>query len=118
MKIKFISILAAFIIIVLACSKKTETTNTVTTIDCTGITPKFSTDVSILIQTSCATGSGCHGIGSTNAGGPLMNYTQIANKKIGIRNQVLNNLMPKGGSLTLAQKQTIVCWIDAGTLNN
>jgi hypothetical protein len=47
-----------------------------------------------------------------------MNYTQIANKKIGIRNQVLNNLMPKGGSLTLAQKQTIVCWIDAGTLNN
>ena len=119
MKIKFSLIIATCLIMLFSCSKSSDSgTEIGTTISCSGVTSTFAANVSTLIQTTCATSSGCHASGSSNSGGTLINFTQISNKKITIRAQVLNNIMPQGSTLTTAQKQTIVCWIDAGALNN
>ena len=86
--------------------------------DCGGITRKFSTEVLPVMQTKCSFASDCHGTGSTNSGGLLTNYDNIKNKAILVRHQVLIGAMPKGGSLTATELNTIVCWIDSGSPNN
>ena len=47
------------------------------TVDCSGPAKSFVTDVSPVFQTSCTINSGCHGTGSGNGHGPLLNYSQI-----------------------------------------
>jgi hypothetical protein len=108
-----------------ACSKSTDTTlnnnnnnNNGGSVDCTGAAKLFSTDVNPIIQSTCATGSSCHGTGSINGPGELRTYSEIANAHAAIRSAILSGLMPKTGSLTNAQKNTIICWIDNGALNN
>jgi hypothetical protein len=86
--------------------------------DAPNTTTKFSADAAPIIATRCASSPGCHGTGSSNSGGVLVSYTQINSKKIAIRTSILNGSMPQGSSLTDAQKKAIVCWIDAGALNN
>jgi len=85
---------------------------------CTGVTSTFAANVQPLIQTRCATGSGCHASGSGNSGGPLTNHAQISAKAASIKSQVNSGAMPQGGTLTAAQKATIVCWINGGSPNN
>ncbi|TAD85983.1 MAG: hypothetical protein EAY75_09865 [Bacteroidetes bacterium] len=85
---------------------------------CVGAAPTFAANVLPLIQTRCATGSGCHGTGSGNSGGPLTTHAQISAKASTIRSQVNSGAMPIGGTLTAAQKATIVCWINGGSPNN
>jgi hypothetical protein len=99
-----------------SCNKK-DAPNT-TTVDCATTPAKFSADAAPIIATRCASSPGCHGTGSSNSGGVLVSYTQINSKKIAIRTSILNGSMPQGSSLTDAQKKAIVCWIDAGALNN
>jgi hypothetical protein len=99
-----------------SCEKK-DTPNT-TSVDCATTPAKFSADAAPIIATRCASSPGCHGTGSSNSGGVLVSYTQINAKKIAIRASILNGSMPQGSSLTDAQKKAIVCWIDAGALNN
>jgi hypothetical protein len=104
-----------------ACSKSGSSGDTgggTTTVDCAGSTAKFSTDASPVFVTKCAISSGCHSTGATNSGGVLITHTQISAKKANIRTAVLNGTMPQGSTLTTAQKQAIVCWIDNGALNN
>jgi len=105
-----------------ACSKSTNMTlnnnNNGGSVDCTGAAKLFSTDVNPIIQSTCATGSSCHGTGSINGPGELRTYSEIANAHAAIRSAILSGLMPKTGSLTNAQKNTIICWIDNGALNN
>jgi len=107
-----------------ACSKSADTTlknnntNNGGSVDCTGAAKLFSTDVNPIIQSTCATGSSCHGTGSINGPGELRTYSEIANAHTAIRAAILSGLMPKTGSLTNAQKNTIICWIDNGALNN
>ncbi|HEY0678027.1 MAG TPA: hypothetical protein VGD17_07065 [Chitinophagaceae bacterium] len=84
---------------------------------CQGAANKF-TDVFPIIQSKCAINSGCHAAGSNNAGGPLTSYDLIKNKAANIKHQVKTGLMPQLGSLTPAELQSIVCWVDAGALNN
>jgi hypothetical protein len=79
---------------------------------------KFSANVFPIIETKCATTPDCHASGSTNAAGPLTNYTLIHNLAPVIRGQVVSGIMPKTGSLTSTELQTIVCWIDSGAPNN
>ena len=79
---------------------------------------KFAANVNPIIQSKCAISPDCHASGSTNTAGPLTNYTQIHNLSAVIKGQVISGLMPKTGSLTSAELQTIVCWIDAGAPNN
>lgn len=85
--------------------------------NCQGAASKFS-NVNPIIQSKCAFSSGCHGAGSTNAGGPLTDYNLIKNKAANIKLQVQTGLMPQMGSLTAAELQSIVCWVEAGAPNN
>lgn len=110
--------------VLFACTKSTDKTinnnsNTNSgSVNCTSVAQLFSTDVNPIIQSTCATGSSCHGTGSINGPGELRTYSEIANAHVAIRAAILSGLMPKTGSLTSAQKNTIICWIDNGALNN
>ena len=87
-------------------------------VDCSNNTSKsFAVNVSPIIQNNCAI-AGCHNTGSSNGVGPLTNYTQISAVASSIRAAVNSGSMPKNSSLTSAQKASIICWIDAGALNN
>ena len=88
------------------------------TVNCAGVPASFAANVSPIIQASCATDATCHGTGSANGPGPLLNYTQISNAKASIKTAVAAGTMPKTGTLTTAQKNSIICWVDAGGLNN
>src|SRR6476469_1155061 len=110
-------------VVLFACSKSVDTkveggNNNSGSIDCSNVAKSFSVDVNPIIQTKCATGSSCHGTGSINGPGALLTYSAIANAHADIRSAILSGLMPKTGSLTNAQKNTIICWIDNGALNN
>jgi len=110
-------------VVLFACSKSVDTTNKEAnnnsgSIDCSNVAKSFTVDVNPIIQTKCATGSSCHGTGSINGPGALLTYSAIANAHADIRSAILSGLMPKTGSLTNAQKNTIICWIDNGALNN
>ena len=88
------------------------------TVNCTGVASSFAANVSTIIQTSCAIDATCHGAGSANGPGPLLNYTQISSAAVTIKNAVASGTMPKTGTLTTAQKNTIICWVNNGALNN
>jgi hypothetical protein len=127
MKARFRYIIAMAIIMmtIIACSKSTETdasSNTVppppTATSCASAPAKFSSDVSAIIQSSCAISSGCHGNGSTNGPGALTTFNQIKNAATFIKSEVVSKRMPLGGSLTNSQIQSISCWVDNGALNN
>jgi len=86
--------------------------------DCSGPAKSFSTNVEPIFQASCATNSTCHGNGSGNGPGVLSSYTQIFNARADIRSAVASGHMPMNGSLTAAEKNAILCWIDNGAANN
>jgi uncharacterized membrane protein len=122
-------------LVAMACSKGGDTVTAPTTppvttppvttppvtpppaLNCTSIDSKFGTVISVIIQNSCAT-SGCHSAGSSNGPGALTNFTQINASASSIRNSVESGRMPKGSSLTTAQKQAISCWVESGAPNN
>ena len=87
------------------------------TLDCSNV-PKTFADVNPVFQSTCAANSGCHGAGSVNGPGPLLNYTQIFNDRVAIRGAVASGTMPQGSSLPSSQKNSILCWIDNGAPNN
>jgi hypothetical protein len=123
-----ITCLAFFITIVafVACSKGGNTNpgggggggGTTRTFDCTGITPKFAADVQPILTTVCSINSNCHAAGSTNSGGPFTNYTEVNAKKSNIRAAILAGTMPQTGSISQAQVNAFICWIDSGAPNN
>lgn len=88
------------------------------TVNCSGVPASFAANVSQIISTSCATDATCHGAGSANGPGPLLNYSQIFAARLTIKTAVANGTMPKTGTLTTAQKNSIICWVDAGGPNN
>jgi hypothetical protein len=85
---------------------------------CNGMTISYSTDVSPLISTNCATTSSCHGVGSSNGPGPLTSYTPVFNNRNAISAAVKSGRMPKDHTLSSDQKNKIVCWIENGAANN
>ena len=126
-KLRFVKtglIMISFLAFIAACSKGTGTsagTGSIpggSSIDCSGPVKTFSADVKPTIQGSCATNSSCHGTGSNNGPGELISYSQVFNARTIIRSAVLSGLMPLSGSLTAAQKNAIICWIDNGAPNN
>ncbi len=82
---------------------------------CSGPVKSFVADVSPIFQAACAA---CHGAGSTFGPGTLITYDQIFNARTSIRSNVSSGRMPLNGSLTAAQKNAIICWIDNGAPNN
>ena len=89
-----------------------------TTIDCTGVASAFAANVNSIIQSTCATDATCHGAGSANGPGPLLTYAQISGASALIKPAVASGIMPKVGTLTTAQKNSIICWINSGSPNN
>jgi len=121
-KIVIVGITGLFILV--ACSKSSNDTPTPppgggTTLDCSTVTKKaFTADVNPIIQSKCATDGACHGSGSTNGPGALLDYTAIKNAASSIRSAIASGIMPKTGSITTAQKNSILCWVDSGAPNN
>jgi hypothetical protein len=103
------------ICLVQACKKNNDNNFSV---DCGGTTKSFAADVKPIVQTSCAFDSDCHGSGSTSGPGPLLTYTQVFNARSIIRSEVVSGEMPKGATLTSAEKSAIACWIDNGAPDN
>jgi hypothetical protein len=100
----------------ISCSKSNSATGDNPSA-CDGVSKNFANDVNPLIQTFCNQAA-CHNAGSTNGPGPLTNYTEVFNARVRIREQVQAGLMPQNTSLTTAQQNTIICWIDNGAPNN
>ncbi len=105
MKNLFVTSLA-FLLVFGACKKKDSTQSSSYTPSCSG-TKSYSVDVKPLIQNYCVS---CHSNYSS--------YTTVKSSSSAIRNSIVNGSMPKGSSLTDDQKNNIVCWIDAGAINN
>jgi hypothetical protein len=107
-----------------ACSKS-STTNTGggtggggVTFSCTGISPKFSADVQPILTSVCSINSNCHATGSSNSGGPFTTHAEVFAKKSNIRAAILLGVMPQSGTITQAQINAFICWIDSGAPNN
>ena len=115
---KALVITASLIFIIsifISCSKDD---NNGSSLDCSTITNKaFAADVNPIIQNSCNV-AGCHASGSFNGPGALTNYTEVFNARARIRPAIASGRMPQGGSLSTAQKNSILCWIDGGAPNN
>src|SRR6478609_2563542 len=79
------------------------------TTNCTGVASAFAANVNPIIQTKCATDATCHGAGSANGPGPLLTYTQISSASVTIKTAVASGTMPKTGTLTTAEKNSIIC---------
>src|SRR6266498_4855924 len=107
----------AITVTIVACSKNVSSSSNTFTEDCS-TSKSWVTDVEPIIQTYCATNSGCHGSGSTNGPGALLTYTEVYNARAAIRSAVADGSMPKDGTLSNTQKNVILCWIDNGASNN
>ncbi|HEX4852426.1 MAG TPA: hypothetical protein VFV08_16530 [Puia sp.] len=121
-KIFFLALVIASVIF--SCSKSynspsttNNNNNNTNTVDCSGAAKSFAS-VSTIIESTCATNSGCHGSGSNNGPGPLLTYSQIFSARSDIRSAVASGVMPLGGSLSSNDKNTILCWIDSGAPQN
>lgn len=87
--------------------------------DCSTVTNKsFSTDINPVFQGTCAANSSCHGSGSVNGPGALTSYNAIFNSRTIIRAAIASGAMPQNSTLSITQKNSILCWIDGGALNN
>jgi hypothetical protein len=117
---KIIFILAAVLsaaAIFTACSKRTEQ-NDPRDFSCNSISPTFSADIQPILTTVCSINSNCHAGGSANSGGPFTTHAQVFAKMTAIRASILAGTMPQSGSLTQAQVNAFICWIDSGGINN
>lgn len=94
-----------FLVVLNSCKKKSTKTTTYSA-TCNS-TKSYSVDVKPLIQSSCVS---CHSGYSS--------YTTVKNSASSIKNTIIDGSMPKGSSLSDAQKDNIICWIDAGATNN
>lgn len=114
---------AIALLIFFSCSKgngpvNNNNNNNNNQLNCSGVPKSFSADVNPVIQSTCATNATCHGSGSVHGPGELLTYTEIFNANASIRSAVASGIMPKTGSLTAGQKNSILCWIDSGAPNN
>lgn len=87
------------------CTK--DNTGATYTPNCAGGTKSYKNNVAPLLQTYCA---GCHSNFST--------YSQVNYDKNSLRSRVADGSMPRGASMSDAQKDIILCWIDNGAINN
>lgn len=87
-------------------------------VSCTGVEISFAEDVMPIITTSCATDVTCHATGSREGPGALTTYAQVNGARADIAAAVTSGDMPKNSSLTAAERNTIICWVRNGGLNN
>jgi hypothetical protein len=87
------------------CSK--DSTSDPYTPSCDGTVKSYKTDVAPLIESAC---SGCHSSYSS--------YSKLKSSQSSVRASIVSGQMPQGSSLSTAQRNAIVCWIDSGAPNN
>lgn len=109
-------LLMVSLVTVASCSKDNDGGGG-TTLDCTPVPKSYTTDVNPIVQSRCAI-AGCHASGSGNGPGALVTYSQLFNARTAIRSSVASGRMPQGSTLTTAEKNSILCWIDSGAPNN
>lgn len=112
---KNILIISIISILIFSCSKDRGVSNT--TVDCSLVPKSFITNVNPIVQGFCNTAS-CHATGSTNGPGQLTNYTEVFTNRVAIRAAIAAGTMPKTSTLTTAEKNSFLCWIDSGAPNN
>ena len=116
-KLFLATIIITIVCTVIACSKSNNGGGG-SGVDCNTVANKaFTADVNPIIQSSCAL-TGCHEAGSRNGPGALTNYSQVFNSRTTIQSAVSSGTMPKTGSITTSQKNSILCWIQSGAANN
>ncbi len=109
-----IALLIVSVVITVSCSKGGGGSG----LDCSTVGNKaFAANIDPIIQSSCNIG-GCHAAGSFNGPGPLTNYNEVFSARSDIRAAIASGQMPQGSSLSTAQKNSILCWIDGGAPNN
>ncbi len=90
---------------------------------CSAIT--FTKTIMPIITTSCATGSKCHGAGSSH--NVYSNYASISSEVTnGFLTVSSNQILGKGidmtgplnGNLTQSQINQFICWLNSGAPNN
>ncbi len=86
--------------------------------DCASNPAKYSTDVSPIIQSKCAT-SGCHDAATAAGGAVLESYTEVSALAARINQRsIVEKTMPAGTPLTATEINILSCWISSGTPNN
>lgn len=91
----------------MSCSKSTSYTA-----DCSGPAKSYKNDVVPVIKSACLN---CH---SNGVNGDLSDYNTVVLLSSYMRNDIINSSMPLSGSITNAQKNAIICWINSGCPNN
>jgi hypothetical protein len=104
-RIAIFILLASAIAFVAGCQKDSLTGSYTPT--CDGTAKSYANDVAPLIRSYC---SECHSEYST--------YARLSASASKVRSEIVSGKMPEGITLTTAQKDAIVCWIDNGSLNN
>jgi hypothetical protein len=118
---KIICITGFGLVILYSCSKDSNggSGGGGSSVNCSTITNKaFAADIAPIIAANCATSTSCHASGSANGPGALTNYSQISGAASMIKTAVSTGRMPQGSSLSSAQKNSIICWVDSGAPNN
>lgn len=118
MKWVLLSAMFFFLAVLYGCQYDKEELLFPATRNCTTMPASFSVEIAPILQNSCALGSSCHGTGSSNGPGELMNYQQAKSAAGQIRSAVLSRLMPKEGTLPTEKINAISCWVDSGAPNN
>lgn len=116
MKFKFpqlFMLLLTCMILMIACSKNSTTDTKALTSNCDPNT-SFSKTILPLFNSTCNT-SGCHD--GPNAAA-LDNFLVVHDNASQIRASVSSGRMPRGKTLSVADKTAILCWIDNGAKNN
>ena len=103
-KLVFLSSLTILAVAIVSCKKTSATV--ANSPSCSSV-KSYSVDARPVIQGNCVS---CHSSYSS--------YTGASASASSIRSSIINGTMPKGTTLTSAQKDNIICWIDAGAPNN
>lgn len=75
----------------------------------------YSTSVQQIIQSNCNL-SGCHD--GSNSLPNFTNFNELKASAGTVKSFTQSGFMPRGRTLTEAEKQAIACWVDDGALNN
>ena len=107
---RFIIVIIGVILVATSCNKSD---NALAVAPCDPNT-SFSNTVLPILNTSC-NANGCHDNIVITA---LNNYQTVHDGAVQIKNSVISGRMPKSGSLSVKDKDAIICWVDNGAKNN
>ena len=86
-------------------------------VECDGTVYSFSQQVQPLMNKSCNT-SGCHSQNSTLGDFTAYNGVRTKVDNGSLKARILDGTMPVNTTLTVEEKKIIVCWVEAGALDN